>query len=312
MELHKQESHINLFANEVTMDERTKGILLMILASIGFGSYSLIIKFLSPKFSPITLSFAVYLLSFLFILPLFVHTKKVSEFSQASSKVKLLAISVGFFGIILGWLSFIYAIGFIGPTLSTTIVQMQPIFVLLLGWIFLKEKVNRKELFATCLILIAILMMGLGNADFNVTAQGIILSLLSCFSFAICTVLGRYLTQSLSSLTILTIRIISGTILLIPLLLFANVNELFTISFNDFLLLMGIVVTGTLVPYLLYYESLKRIKAILGSLIEVFAPIITAIGSYFLFAEVLALFQYLGILLAIVGVVIITASKEKN
>ncbi len=284
----------------------------MLLASLGFGSYSLILKFLSHKFSPITLSFAVYLMSFLFILPLFVHAKKVSEFSKVSPKVKLLAISVGFFGIILGWLSFIYAIGFIGPTLSTTIVQMQPIFVLLLGWIFLKETINKKELFATCLILIAILMMGLGNADFNITVQGILLSLFSCFSFAICTVLGRYLTKSLSSLTILTVRIISGTIFLIPLLLFSNVTELFQISFNDFLLLFGIVVTGTLVPYLFYYESLKRIKAILGSLIEVFAPIITAIGSFILFAEVLALVQYLGILLALVGVVIITISKEKS
>lgn len=292
------------------MNERTKGILLMALASIGFGVVPILVKFTTFKFSAIISTFLTYLLSMILILPLFFYKKKANEFLEAKPKAKLLAFSLGFFAVIVAWLAFVKAVELIGATVSLTIIQMQPIFVLFLGLIFLKEKVNLSEIFAVILVLVAIPMIGIGKLSFEVTVRGVFLSLVACFSFAICTVIGRYLAKIISPLTILTLRVTSGVILLIPLLFFANLNELLTINLMDFGILLGIVLTGSLVPYLLYYESLKRIKAITGSVIETSAPIVTAAASYSLLHEVLTTTQYMGIAIAIIGIIIISKARE--
>ena len=80
---------------------------------------------------------------------------------------------------------------------STVIVDSSPIFVVIISWIFLKEKVNAREATGIAVSILGAVIIAVGHAEFKTNLYGDFLALLGAIFLAIYLVIGRSLRRKL-------------------------------------------------------------------------------------------------------------------
>ncbi|MCD6367303.1 MAG: EamA family transporter, partial [Bacteroidales bacterium] len=205
---------------------------------------------------------------------------------------------------------FFYAIKLTeNPAIVSFVGNIGPIYVIILGYIFLKERFNKWEITGMFLTIAGAIILNYKRDftwhQFFFEGTGIIF--LSSFISAIGTVLAKSKIKEIHPwlLTInrilfiftgfLTLFLIKGESLHIPLPAFYN------ILFGSLL--------GPFLAALAGYYAFRYLKVSKISVIGTFKSFLILAASYFFFGVVPLFYQVAGGILMIVGVIIITMSK---
>ena len=185
---------------------------------------------------------------------------------------------------------------------STVLVTLQPVFVVLGSYIFLKETVSKKALLAGLLAIVGSVIIGL--SDFRIGGMalwGDFLALSGAVLIAVYMLIGRRLRQrlSLTAYTFLVYGACSVTLLLMDIL---TGTPLAPYSAQNWLLFLAMALIPTIMGHSLLNWNLKYLPASTVSVSVLGEPIGASILAGIFLHEMPAGLQVIGVGLILIGI----------
>lgn len=184
---------------------------------------------------------------------------------------------------------------------STVLVTLQPIFSIILGYFFLKERLNPAQI-ASCLIAIGGSFI-IGWGDFQTGAAALIgdgMALLAAAFISTYFFIGQIARKRISVILYSVLSYFSSVVFL-ALYAFAKQDVFFPYDARIWLCFLGLAVISTLFGQFVFNILLKWVPATTISMSILGEPIGTCFLAYFILDEVIQLQQGLGILVVLSG-----------
>ncbi|HHY40186.1 MAG TPA: DMT family transporter [Syntrophaceticus sp.] len=263
---------------------------------------------------PMMIAFYRMALSALFLAPFALNRNGRKELQGMNSSDIIAAITAGLF-LAAHFTVWNTSLEYTSVASSTVLVTMQPLFVVTLGYIFLKEKISTKSMAGAALALTGSILVG--AADFQIGGKallGDILAFSGAFFIAVYFLIGRQLRMKLSLFPY--VFFVYGTAA--GFLLIANL--LVRIPFYpypplDWLWFIALTIIPTIGGHTVYNWALRYVKTIVVSVSILGEPVGATILAFLIFREMPGSLQLLGDLIIITGLYIFLISartEEKN
>lgn len=203
--------------------------------------------------------------------------------------------------IVLNWVFLFKAFEEMSISIAISIYNLAPIFVLIFGALFLKEKMTIQALLATLTCFIgSIFIIGLNNfmslSEFM--KSGFIWALLSALFYAFTMLTSKTITK-LSSYALTYIQTIVGIIILFPFVNFSLFDGLTTTNWL-YILGTGFIHTGFV--YYLFFDSIRSLSTILVSVLVFVDPVVAILLDMLLLDFMPSFMQTVGIILIFGGI----------
>lgn len=217
-------------------------------------------------------------------------------------------VVLGFLGITLHqWLQ---STGLVTSKASTTawIVATTPVFIAIISWFYLKEKLKWAQVVGIGLATIGVLLV-ISEGDIssllvgNSGNFGDILIFISAINWAVFSVISRRgLKNHPAALMMFYVMSAGWLMISIPFFVGPGVNDLQALSLYSFLgvLFLGIFCSG--IAYIFWYDALKSIPASQVGVFLYLEPFIAVIVAAFILGESIILASLIGGLLILFGV----------
>ncbi|MBO4728961.1 MAG: EamA family transporter [Spirochaetaceae bacterium] len=274
-----------------------KYVLSTIAAGFLWGLISLFIKPLSAAgFNPQTILFFRVLISS-FILALFIL---VTNPKLLKIKLKDLWIftGTGIISLTLFSLCYFRTIIECGPSIAVILLYTSPVFVLLFSALLFKEKINALKIAAICLTVTGcVLVSGIfsQSGSFRLPLKSFLIGLSAGFCYALYSIFSNYALKKYDTLTVIFYTFVFSTLAIMP---FCNLSKIEMLrNSQSALLLCGIAVICTILPYFCYTFGLKGLKIGSAAILVTVEPIVGTMVGVLVFAETLSLPIILGIVL---------------
>lgn len=257
----------------------------LVVLSLIWGMAFVAIKVVETGLSPVNLALMRWFIAavpFLILFPIIGRPKVRLERKDIPRLVAVALANVAGYH-----LSLNYAETTLSAGLSALLIAFGPIFIVVLSYLLLHEKVGRKILLGLGLAFLgtAVLSVGtIGVADFSSLA-GIFEALLTALCYALFAVLGKPLVHKYGSATTTILAGLVGTAMMVPLLspsFFAQAEALSAVGWLG-VLYLGLL--STVFGYLMFYTMVSRGAVSRLSIQLYLIPVVSIVGGAFLLSE---------------------------
>lgn len=202
---------------------------------------------------------------------------------------------------IIGELIFTYGLVSTSAIKAIFFTKIEPYLVLILGWLFLNEKVKGKQLLLLAVHLSGALLLSTGGF-FLTPHAGDLLVMLAMLCFASSYIFGKRVSQAIGSTLGNAISMGIASLILLPFAIFSSYSNLFSYSLNGWGFLFIYIILFNVIALTLWFSSLKLVKGWIVSSLRYVGPILGAPVAYFMFGQTLSLNQIFG-----AGIIIVTS-----
>jgi drug/metabolite transporter (DMT)-like permease len=294
------------------MEKREReGVILVIICVFIHGAHPILGKYGVSLVSPLFFASLTNLIAAAGLI-LIILLKKESLVILIKKRFFILLFLIGFFGTTLSNIMFFYGVRLTSGINSAILLQVEPIYSLIIGYLLLKERVSTRQIISTLLIIFGTLMVIYqGTSRMN---WGDILILLT----PLCYQVGHFFSKQLlneteiSPLFIATGRTFYGGLILLILNQFTGSHEFNILIQPDILAIFifyGIVVYA--LSYLTFYGAIKRINLSKASAIISVYPAISIILARFILKEVPDFYQLGGFFIIMLGIFYLANIKSE-
>jgi drug/metabolite transporter (DMT)-like permease len=228
---------------------------------------------------------------------------KTQAFQTAArpSDIALCLLS-GLFLAVHFWIWF-ESLGLTSIASSTVLVDTHPIFTLLFGFLFLKEKVrgNAVTFIFVAIIGIAVLSFGGLSGGGTDTFTGNLLALGGGVAVSGYILIGRHVRQRMNALTYAIVVYFAAAVTLTGIALASGVS-LFDYSPRDYLFFAGLALFCTILGHTLFNWALRFLKAAFLSMIVLTEPLFATILGMIIFKEIPGLSTAIGSAIILFGI----------
>jgi len=252
----------------------TKGIIYVILATIGWGLVGTFINLL-PQIDSATLTFSRVIFGLLGIVFFtFIFKRQKDLFGELKKETILQGLA--FTGTTL---FFIISVRLSTVANAVFLQYSAPIFIIVLSKIFLKERIERKTLSSLTLSFLGILIIFGGNFNPNFTL-GNIFGLLSGICYSLQVILGKRLGDYYLGYKTSFWQCLIAIPILLPM---TNFSQILNLSVTNLLVLIsfGLVCTG--IAESLFFQGLRTIRAQDASIFIVLDAILNPLFVFIFF-----------------------------
>ena len=285
---------------------RIKGVLMVILATIFWGTSGIFVSLTNRNWniSAVSLAFWRDLSTFLTLLA------GLAIFRPALLRIKgrdlpwllaMGAISIGFFHVL--WNT---SVLLIGASVSTVIQSNAPIFVTIMAWIFLKEALTTYKIVAVFLAIAGTVLISgvLGMGTIQLSKLGLIASILSALFYGSFSLFGKKLAGDYSPWTILLCIFGFAALTLLPFQIL-NPSPV-PYQYPASIYFAGLILIATISGFAIYTTALAYMQASIAAITATSEIIFAGIYAYFILSERLHFWQILGAVLVIGGVILVS------
>ncbi|MDH4210055.1 MAG: DMT family transporter [candidate division WOR-3 bacterium] len=205
-------------------------------------------------------------------------------------------------------LMYVYALSKVQVINAVLIGHMQPIFIVLIGFVFLKDdRITKFDYLGILFMIVAGLLVTSRTLNNLVAVRigtvGDLYVLLATISWATTAIVARRYLKGLNAAIIAFYRFFfAGVVFVIYLMFLRGI----TIN-NIYQILLGVIIgVGTV----LYYEGIKLIKAAQVSALELSTPLFATVLGFLVLKETITTMQFIGIL-ALLGGIYFLSRKER-
>lgn len=280
------------------MKKKNLGILSILIASLMWSLEPIIAK-LSYESSDFLQTSAIRALGAIFVAVVYIlFTNKNSFKIQKKHLPPLLYIAI--IGTLFADLLYFLALTKISVVNAVVIAHMQPIFIVLFSFVFLKsDKFSFFDYLGIVVMMTAALLVSTQTIDNLFSLRfgtiGDLMVLAATIAWATTAITMRRFLCVMNAGSITLYRFVFSSIFFIPYLVF--ISDMSTV--NSYQIVVGIVVgVGTIC----YYEGLKRLKAAQVSGLELSTPFFAALLAFVMLGEIVSFLQVIGIFLLIAGI----------
>lgn len=241
------------------------------------------------------------------ILWVIVFIKRI-EYNLGRQKIIYLVL-LGSIGYNSATAAYFSALSYISTPLVALVYYTNPIIVTILSFFIIKEEISKNKAAALAISTLGLAMI-VGFSLGNVNMKGIFLAFLAAFIYSIYIIAGDRAVKGIDPI-IVTTYVATGCSIT------ANLIGLFTGSFvkmtfySCFFSFMT-AVFSTVIPILLFYESMKRIGPSNLAIISTIEPVVTTVMAAALFHDILSLPQIIGGILVITGIIVLQRPAKKT
>jgi drug/metabolite transporter (DMT)-like permease len=203
---------------------------------------------------------------------------------------------------------YVYSLSQVPVVNAVIIGHLQPIFIVIFGFFILKsDKLTYFDYIGILLLILSGLFVTTRSLEnlmsFRIGTIGDLFVLSATIAWATTAIATRKYVRHLNTGILTFYRFSIATIVLSIVLI---INNRFFIA-NYYQVAVGIIIgIGTI----LYYESLKRIKAAQTSSLELSTPVFATILAYFMLSELPTFMQLIGIFLLLLGLFFISRKED--
>ena len=188
---------------------------------------------------------------------------------------------------------------------ASLIVNLVPLVMPVLLYLFLREKISRQEAWATVLALIGVSILGI--SDFKINPQflrGDILCFISMLFYSIYLVLSRKNAERGSFwLYVVPLYFIAGVICFLVALLFEDPIRPY--ATKDLLLGLALGLVPTVIGHTVMNYAMRLLRGQVVSIFTMFQFVFAGIMSYFIFNEIPSgTFYFVSLLLTLSGIMV--------
>lgn len=286
------------------MSELKKGTIAMTIAYLWWGIMPLYWNVLSSASSFEIIAYRISF-SFVTVLIFLAATKNLKVFNIIKNKKKMILIAVGALLLAINWTIYIYAIGIGDYTQASMGYYINPIVSILLGMIFLKEKLTKWQIVALILVSIGVIyyIFSQGNIPIIALTLAVTFGLYGLYKKTV----GLDSVQSLS----MEVAILFPISLIVLFVIGNNDGIIFFNSGvlqNIFIILAGIVTLG---PLFLFAKGVKRIPLTRVGFLQYIAPSLMLVSGLIL-GNKFSMHQVVCFLFIWAGLAVYTVSNIKK
>lgn len=220
---------------------------------------------------------------------------------QWSRKEVVQTIICGVF-LVLNWVFLFKAFYMMEISVAISIYNLAPIFVLILGSIFLKEKLTIPAVLAVVICFLGSVMIvgleSLGSID-ELMNSGFVWAMLSAICYALTMFLSKGINH-LSTYALTFVQTIVGIFMLLPLVDFGVFQGLTTTNWV-YILGTGFIHTGFV--YYLFFNSIRKLTTIVISALVFVDPLVAILLDIIILDFRPSLIQVIGIILIFGGII---------
>jgi drug/metabolite transporter (DMT)-like permease len=288
-----------------------KGTILILLTALISGLSIVINKFFVVKIDPLVFtSIRAIIIGLIFLgISLYISKTNKQKFNKVSWKYLVLIGLIG--GGLAFWL-FFTGLKLTMAGRAAFLHKTLPIYAGIFAYIFLKEKITKKQLTA-----MAIMFLGLALLEFNKLAPGIKIGDWLVLGATVLwavenTIAKKAMINKESNYVVTFSRMFFGSLLLFAIIFLTGKSSLLCTLTSQQLLYIAIS-TGLLFLYVLtWYLGLKYINLSKASTILLLSPVISLVLGYIWLKEPILMLQLLGSLLILIGAYKIARTKSEK
>ena len=254
----------------------------------------------------------------LFFIPILVGNWKKLKTINQTVWISLLWISI--LGGICGTYFYTKALSYIGYIDLSVVVllqKFQPLFAVSLAAIILKEKLSRQYLLLAFCAMVGGYLVTFGSNPIstgdNNTLIAALFSLLAAFCWGSSTVLGKKALIFLPFSVVTALRLIITTIVSLFIIIYSGWNIMYShISYEQWKILLIIVISTGTVALFIYYYGLKNLPASHTTLFELFWPLSAVVIDWIIIRSPLSASQLSGAVILLASMTFLTQEKANE
>lgn len=229
---------------------------------------------------------------------------------QWQRKQVFLTMLCGVF-LVLNWVFLFKAFEEMSISVAISIYNLAPIFVLLLGVIFLAEKLTVQAIMATSLCFFGTVLI-VGTAQFTTWQalfnSGFVWALLSAIFYALTMFTSKNI-HGLSSYALTFIQTSIGIVMLLP---FCDFGVFHGLTGSNWLYILGTGILHTGFVYYLFFNSIRALPSILVAVLVFVDPLVAILLDIIILSFQPSLLQISGIIIVFASIVYIIFLPKKR
>lgn len=197
-----------------------------------------------------------------------------------------------------------YGMKYVSSTHASVIIATIPVFAMLAAVVLYKEKISRTNILGVIISFSGIVVMiGLKILQEKGSIIGLLLMFLAVIAAVTNSLIIYRLGNRYSSLTIITMQNLVGALLFLPLFFLLEFNSINVDTFNMefWSSILFLAIFPSVISFLLYISTLKKIGITKTSAFSNMIPIITGIISFIMLGSRFSPREVLGIIIVIFG-----------
>ena len=287
--------------------DRKSALLLVFSTAIISGISIYMNKFAVSGINSTIFTFSKNITVALFLFSLIFFTTKFKEFSLLKKKDWLKLMLIGLIGGSIPFILFFKGLQLTSGASASLIHKTMFLFVIILAVMFLKEKLNKKVILATILLMIGNYLLLRSSWSFGI---GDLLVLTATLFWAVENTLSKYVLKELSGNLVAFGRMFFGSLFILIYLVSINKASLIT-TLTSAQVSWIFVTSGFLFMYVFtWYNGLKHVNASLATAILLLGSPITTLLR-FATGTPITLAQASGTLFLLTGVIVFMNSTRQ-
>ncbi len=250
-----------------------------------------------------------------FALPFYVLVafwKRPLHPKEITKKDYLWIFFFGFVGYYLASLFDFMGLQYIKAGLERIILFIYPTIVVLLSWIVFRKRISRLQAIAILVTYLGVVITFWGEFGFSDESVpiGALLIFLSALTYASYIVGSGWLIPKFGVVQFTSYAMIVSTLCIVVHYFFVNGLSLGVYPLEVYALAFAMAIFSTLVPSFLVSAAINRLGASTFSIFGSLGPVSTIILAFIFLDERISLLQIFGMLIVIIGVMLVSKSKE--
>lgn len=266
----------------------------MIVSMVVFGTIGIFVELISLP-SGIVASFRGISGAFVILLMMLLkkHTPDLAVIKKKLWLLLLSGVAIGF-----NWILLFEAYGYTGIPVATVCYYTAPVIVMVLSPIILKEKLKPKQV--VCIISALLGIVAVSGVLQGATSKlsGVLLGLGAAVLYASVVLMNKFMGE-VHSYEKTAIQLIVAGLVVLPYAILKWENATFNTSSVLLLVVVGVVHTGF--AYLLYFDSIKKLKGQTVAIFSYIDPASAIVLSAVIFMQIPKGYEIIGALLILGG-----------
>jgi len=202
----------------------------------------------------------------------------------------------------------IFSLRTIGPPLTSFLMKSQTLFSLLLGIMFLGERLNKGETIGIMLTIAGGVIVAYQEEGYLIL--GTFMALLSAFFYSLLSFLVKKIAQDLNMLTVANLRALGVAIVVLVYLI---ITERFQVpGLKDLVFMAFGGLTGAYIAKASQFQSIKLLDVSRSTAVMPLESLFVVLFSYFLFHDLPSVIKLIGGTVIIIGVVFLVIFRGER
>lgn len=189
---------------------------------------------------------------------------------------------------------------------SAILLYTSPVFVMVMSAVIFKDKITKEKLVALIVTFAGcVFVSGILSGDISVTVAGFLTGIGSGFFYALYSIFGRFALQHYKPLTVTYYTFVCAGIASLFVSSPAQVISYMSLSAMVPLFAAGLVLIGTVLPFVMYTKGLAEIESGKAAILASVEPVAAALVGVIAFGEPMTVSVVMGLVCILTAVYIL-------